>query len=35
MALPSYLIINQVQGALFEKLLEAPSHPHPNMKNKP
>ena len=35
MALPRYLMINQVQGAFFEKILEAPSHSHPNMKNKP
>jgi peptidoglycan/xylan/chitin deacetylase (PgdA/CDA1 family) len=35
MALPRYLMINQVQGGVFEKLLAAPSRPHPNMKNKP
>lgn len=35
MALPRYLVTNQIQGALFEKLLAAPSHPHPVIKENP
>lgn len=34
MALPRYLMTDQVQGALFGKLLATPSHPHPK-KGKP
>jgi peptidoglycan/xylan/chitin deacetylase (PgdA/CDA1 family) len=35
MALPRYLMTDQVQGVLFEKLLAAPLRSHPDMKNKP
>lgn len=35
LALPRYLMTDQVQGASFAKLLAAPSRPHPSMKNKP
>jgi peptidoglycan/xylan/chitin deacetylase (PgdA/CDA1 family) len=35
MALPRYLVTNQAQGALFGKLLAAPSHPHPGIKENP
>jgi peptidoglycan/xylan/chitin deacetylase (PgdA/CDA1 family) len=35
MALPRYLMTDEVKGALFGKLLAAPSQPHPGMKNTP
>jgi len=35
MVLPRFLMTNQVQGTLFEKLLAAPSLPHQNMKKTP
>jgi peptidoglycan/xylan/chitin deacetylase (PgdA/CDA1 family) len=35
MAMPRYLMINQYQGALFGKLIAAPSSHHPDMKNNP
>jgi len=35
MALPRYLMTDQVQGTLFERLLATPAHPHPHMNNKP
>ena len=35
MTLPRYLMINQVQGVIFNKLLAAPPRPHSNMKNNP
>jgi len=35
MALPRYLMTDQVQGVWFEKLLAAPLRSHPDMNNKP
>ena len=35
MALPRYLMVNEIQGVSFGKLLAGSSRPHPGMKDKP